>query len=226
MIKNQLPYPELNENIGLLDTKQKPTFFETPLKSDAFDMSDETKIDLISGHFNSILNILGLDLTDDSLKETPKRIAKMYVKEIFSGLNPANKPEPTLFENNYQYKQMLVEKNISVFSNCEHHFVPITGKAHVAYISNGKVIGLSKLNRIVQYFSQRPQVQERLTIQIAEEIKNVLQTDDVAVMIDASHHCVSSRGIRDISSTTITTEFSGKFKDAQTKNEFLKYIGL
>jgi GTP cyclohydrolase I len=226
MIKNQLPYPELNENIGLLDTKQKPTFFETPLKSDAFDMSDETKIDLISGHFNSILNILGLDLTDDSLKETPKRIAKMYVKEIFSGLNPANKPEPTLFENNYQYNQMLVEKNISVFSNCEHHFVPITGKAHVAYISNGKVIGLSKLNRIVQYFSQRPQVQERLTIQIAEEIKNVLQTDDVAVMIDASHHCVSSRGIRDISSTTITTEFSGKFKDAQTKNEFLKYIGL
>ncbi|RZJ78784.1 MAG: GTP cyclohydrolase I FolE, partial [Flavobacterium sp.] len=163
--------------------------------------------------------------TDDSLKDTPKRIAKMYVKEIFSGLNPANKPIPTLFENPYQYKEMLVEKNIEIFSNCEHHFVPITGKAHVAYISNGKVIGLSKLNRIVRYYSQRPQVQERLTIQIAEEIKRVMGTADVAVMIDANHHCVSSRGIRDSGSTTITTSFSGKFKEQATKDEFLKYIG-
>lgn len=204
---------------------EKKISFETPLKPNAFELNDEEKIELITGHFNNILNILGLDLTDDSLKDTPKRIAKMYVKEIFSGLNPANKPIPTLFENPYQYKEMLVEKNIEIFSNCEHHFVPITGKAHVAYISNGKVIGLSKLNRIVRYYSQRPQVQERLTIQIAEEIKRVMGTEDVAVMIDASHHCVSSRGIRDSGSTTITTSFNGKFKEQATKNEFLKYIG-
>jgi GTP cyclohydrolase IA len=204
---------------------EKKISFETPLKPNAFELNDEEKIELITGHFNNILNILGLDLTDDSLKDTPKRIAKMYVKEIFSGLNPANKPIPTLFENPYQYKEMLVEKNIEIFSNCEHHFVPITGKAHVAYISNGKVIGLSKLNRIVRYYSQRPQVQERLTIQIAEEIKRVMGTADVAVMIDASHHCVSSRGIRDSGSTTITTSFSGKFKEQATKDEFLKYIG-
>ncbi|RZJ80880.1 MAG: GTP cyclohydrolase I FolE [Flavobacterium sp.] len=204
---------------------EKKISFETPLKPNAFELNDDEKIELITGHFNNILNILGLDLTDDSLKDTPKRIAKMYVKEIFSGLNPANKPIPTLFENPYQYKEMLVEKNIEIFSNCEHHFVPITGKAHVAYISNGKVIGLSKLNRIVRYYSQRPQVQERLTIQIAEEIKRVMGTEDVAVMIDASHHCVSSRGIRDSGSTTITTSFNGKFKEQETKNEFLKYIG-
>ncbi|GGI23389.1 GTP cyclohydrolase I FolE [Pedobacter mendelii] len=199
--------------------------FRTPLKSNAFEMDDESKISLISDHFTSILNILGLDLTDDSLKGTPDRIAKMYVKEIFSGLNPANKPVPTLFDNHYRYSEMLVEKNIAVFSNCEHHFVPITGKAHVAYISKGKVIGLSKLNRIVQYYSRRPQVQERLTIQIAEEIKRVMETDDVAVMIDANHHCVSSRGIQDIGSSTITTSFSGKFKNVDTRNEFLRYIG-
>jgi GTP cyclohydrolase IA len=204
---------------------EKKISFETPLKPNAFELNDEEKIELITGHFSNILNILGLDLTDDSLKDTPKRIAKMYVKEIFSGLNPANKPIPTLFENPYQYKEMLVEKNIEIFSNCEHHFVPITGKAHVAYISNGKVIGLSKLNRIVRYYSQRPQVQERLTIQIAEEMKRVMGTADVAVMIDASHHCVSSRGIRDSGSTTITTSFSGKFKEQATKDEFLKYIG-
>ena len=204
---------------------EKKISFETPLKPNAFELNDEEKIELITGHFSNILNILGLDLTDDSLKDTPKRIAKMYVKEIFSGLNPANKPIPTLFENPYQYKEMLVEKNIEIFSNCEHHFVPITGKAHVAYISNGKVIGLSKLNRIVRYYSQRPQVQERLTIQIAEEIKRVMGSADVAVMIDASHHCVSSRGIRDSGSTTITTSFSGKFKEQATKDEFLKYIG-
>ncbi|MCX2574096.1 GTP cyclohydrolase I FolE [Pedobacter sandarakinus] len=198
--------------------------FETPIKSDAFDINDDRKIELIAEHFEGILNILGLDLTDDSLRDTPNRIAKMYVKEIFSGLNPANKPKPTLFKNPYRYNEMLVEKNIAVFSNCEHHFVPITGKAHVAYISNGTVIGLSKLNRIVQYFSQRPQVQERLTIQIAEEIKRVMGTSDVAVMIDASHHCVSSRGIRDIGSATITTSYGGKFLEPETKNEFLKYV--
>jgi len=199
--------------------------YDSPLRNDAFDLDDDTKIKMITGHFSSILDILGLDLQDDSLKGTPQRIAKMYVKEIFSGLNPANKPIPTLFENPYQYNEMLVEKNIGVFSNCEHHFVPIVGKAHVAYISNGKVIGLSKLNRIVQYFSQRPQVQERLTIQIAEEIKGIMGTADVAVVIDASHHCVSSRGIRDAGSTTITSSYSGKFKEKDTRNEFLNSIG-
>ena len=199
--------------------------FDTPLRADAFELDDETKIELIEKHFAGIMQVLGMDLNDDSLKDTPKRVAKMYVKEIFSGLNPLNKPKPTLFKNPFRYNQMLVEKNIAVFSNCEHHFVPIVGKAHVAYISNGEVIGLSKLNRIVQYCSQRPQVQERLTIQIANLIKEALGTTDVAVVIDAHHHCVSSRGIKDAGSTTITAEYSGKFLEPETKNEFLKYIG-
>ena len=216
----------MTEELNILERDLKLFDFATPLEEDAFEMDEDTKISLITDHFTSILNILGLDLTDDSLKGTPKRIAKMYVKEIFSGLNPANKPVPTLFSNPYQYKEMLVEKNIAVFSNCEHHFVPITGKAHVAYISNGTVIGLSKLNRIVQYYSQRPQVQERLTIQICEEIKAAMGIEDVAVMIDANHHCVSSRGIRDAGSSTITTSFSGKFLEQDTKNEFLKYVGV
>jgi GTP cyclohydrolase I len=209
-----------------LDNDHYSTTIDTPLRADAFELDDETKIELIEKHFKGIMNILGLDLDDDSLKDTPKRVAKMYVKEIFSGLNPANKPVPTLFQNPFKYNQMLVEKNIAVFSNCEHHFVPIVGKAHVAYISNGQVIGLSKLNRIVQYCSQRPQIQERLTIQIANEIKEALKTDDVAVIIDAHHHCVSSRGIRDHNSSTLTAEYSGKFLDADVKNEFLKYIGV
>jgi GTP cyclohydrolase I len=199
--------------------------FNTPLRPDAFEMDDSTKIELISKYFANIMDVLGLDLDDDSLKDTPKRVAKMYVKEIFSGLNPANKPIPTLFNNQFQYNQMLVERNIAVFSNCEHHFVPIVGKAHVAYISNGKVIGLSKLNRIVQYCSQRPQVQERLTMQIANMLKEALGTEDVAVIIDAHHHCVSSRGVRDAGSTTLTAEYGGKFLIAETKNEFLKHVG-
>ena len=193
-------------------------------KEATFRLDDDTKIELIAKHFSSIMEVLGLDLEDDSLKDTPKRVAKMYVKEIFSGLNPANKPIPTLFKNQYQYKQMLVERNIMVFSNCEHHFVPIVGKAHVAYISNGQVIGLSKLNRIVQYCAQRPQVQERLTMQIAEMLKEALGTEDVAVIIDAHHHCVSSRGIRDVGSTTLTAEYCGQFLISETKNEFLKHI--
>lgn len=211
----------------LTDLQHKPSAFsfDTPLRPDAFEMDDDTKMELIAKHFTSIMQVLGLDLDDDSLKDTPKRVAKMYVKEIFSGLNPANKPEPTLFNNPYNYNQMLVERNISVFSNCEHHFVPIVGKAHVAYISNGQVIGLSKLNRIVQYCAQRPQVQERLTIQIANMLKEALQTEDVAVIIDAHHHCVSSRGIKDAGSSTLTAEYSGKFLTAETKSEFLKYIG-
>lgn len=202
------------------------TSIETPLREDAFDLDDDLKVELIEEKFRDIMTILGLDLNDDSLKGTPHRVAKMYVKEIFSGLNPANQPKIALFENKYQYNEMLVEKDITFFSNCEHHFVPIMGKAHVAYISNGKVIGLSKINRIVQYFSKRPQVQERLTIQIANYLKEALQTEDVAVVIDASHLCVSSRGIQDITSSTVTSSYQGKFKEDQTRNEFLKYVGI
>ncbi|MEP2349495.1 MAG: GTP cyclohydrolase I FolE, partial [Algoriphagus sp.] len=194
---------------------------------DAFVMDDELKIELIEKHFREIMHIMGLDLTDDSLKGTPHRVAKMYVKEVFSGLDPKNKPVAKLFENKYKYSEMLVEKNITFFSHCEHHFVPIHGKAHVAYISNGSVIGLSKINRIVQYFSQRPQVQERLTMQIGNELIEALGTDDVAVIMDADHMCVSSRGVKDTSSSTLTSFYSGKFeKDEQTRNEFLKYISL
>lgn len=200
------------------------TSSETPLRADAFVLDDALKIELIEKHFKEIMHLLGLDLTDDSLKDTPKRVAKMYVNEIFSGLNPANKPDIKLFENKYRYQEMLVEKNITFFSNCEHHFVPIFGKAHVAYISSGKVIGLSKLNRIVQYFAKRPQVQERLTVQIANELKIILETDDVAIYLDAAHLCVSSRGVGDVNSTTITSHYSGKFLNHGTRAEFLEAI--
>jgi GTP cyclohydrolase I len=183
----------------------------TPMKKDAFKLSDKEKKEKIEILFSEIMDVIGLDLTDDSLSGTPKRVAKMYIEEIFSGLNPMNKPKIALFDNKYQYNQMLVEKNITFYSNCEHHFVPIIGKAHVAYISSGKVIGLSKLNRIVQYFAKRPQVQERLTNQIAEELKEVLHTNDVAVIIDAKHLCVSSRGIKDETSSTVTSYFGGIF---------------
>ncbi len=200
--------------------------YNTPLRSDAFELSDVEKVAKIELHFREIMETLGLDLTDDSLKGTPLRVAKMYVKEIFGGLNPANKPKATLFENKYKYNEMLVEKDISFYSNCEHHFVPIFGKAHVAYISSGKVIGLSKLNRIVQYFAKRPQVQERLTVQIAKELEDILETPDVAVVMDAKHLCVASRGVQDDTSTTVTAYYGGKFQEADTKNEFLKYLEL
>jgi GTP cyclohydrolase I len=200
------------------------TSADTPIRADAFEMSDSEKMKIIAAHFKEIMQTLGLDLTDDSLKGTPERVAKMYVKEIFSGLDPKNKPTISLFDNKYKYNEMLIEKNITLYSNCEHHFVPIVGKAHVAYISNGKVIGLSKINRIVQYFSRRPQVQERLTMQIAQELKNILQTEDVAVVIDAKHLCVSSRGIQDDTSATITSHFSGKFLQDKTREEFLRHI--
>lgn len=199
---------------------------ETPLRADAFELDDNLKIDLIEEHFREIMTILGLDLADDSLKGTPRRVAKMYVNETFKGLNPANKPSTTLFDNKYQYNQMLVERDITVQSYCEHHFVPIIGRAHVAYISSGKVIGLSKLNRIVQHFAKRPQVQERLTMQIADELKKALQTDDVAVIIDAAHLCVSTRGVNDTASSTLTAAYSGKFDNEATKQEFLKYVGM
>ena len=202
------------------------TSVDTPLRKDAFDRSDAEKIEQIAQHFGHIMDILGLDRTDDSLSGTPKRVAKMYVQEIFSGLNPANFPDVKLFENKYQYNQMLVEKNILFYSNCEHHFVPIIGKAHVAYISGGKVIGLSKINRLVQHFAKRPQVQERLTMQITKALQEALETQDVAVVIDATHLCVSSRGVKDVNSSTVTANFCGQFENESTKNEFLKYIGL
>ncbi|WP_452220913.1 GTP cyclohydrolase I FolE [Lacinutrix salivirga] len=200
------------------------TGLETPLKADAFKLSDDEKKKRIAILFEEIMDVMGLDLTDDSLKGTPKRVAKMYIDEIFSGLNPKNKPKIALFDNKYQYNQMLVEKNITFYSNCEHHFVPIIGKAHVAYISSGKVIGLSKLNRIVQYYAKRPQVQERLTNQIAEELKATLKTDDVAVIIDAKHLCVSSRGIKDESSATVTTFYGGQFNSPEKIAELQNYL--
>lgn len=203
------------------------TSVDTPLRPDAFELDDKTKISLITDHFEQIMHILGLDLTDDSLQGTPHRVAKMYVKEIFSGLNPENKPEVRTFENNYKYKEMLVEKDITFYSQCEHHFVPIIGKAHVAYISSGRVVGLSKLNRIVQYYARRPQVQERMTRQIAEELKKSLNTEDVAVVLAADHLCVASRGVQDTGSRTITADYSGRFEsDPKTKEEFLKYLEL
>ncbi len=236
-----LSTPPINGN-GFAHTKQKKTIdemqlidtigdehiatsFDTPMRADAFLMSDETKIAAIEKHFAEIMNILGLDLNDDSLRGTPHRVAKMYVKEVFSGLNPKNKPDVKLFDNKYKYNEMLVEKDITFYSNCEHHFVPIIGKAHIAYVANGKVIGLSKLNRIVQYFAKRPQVQERLTVQIAEELKRVLQSEDVAVVIDAVHLCVSSRGVQDVNSSTVTAAYHGKFQNEATRAEFLKYVG-
>jgi GTP cyclohydrolase IA len=206
--------------------EHKASSVETPLRSDAFDKTDDEKIAAIEPHFRAIMEILGMDLNDDSLRGTPLRVAKMYVKELFQGLNPANMPSMTLFENKFQYNEMLVEKNINFYTNCEHHFVPFFGKAHVAYISSGKVIGLSKLNRLVEYFSKRPQVQERLTMQIGKALQTVLQTQDVAVMMDAKHLCVSSRGVKDDSSNTITSFFGGKFQEENTKLEFLKYIEL
>ncbi|MDN5349068.1 MAG: cyclohydrolase [Bacteroidales bacterium] len=199
---------------------------ETPMRADAFLQSDEAKIATIEKHFEQIMETMGLDLSDDSLRGTPHRVAKMFVKEIFHGLNPENKPKVSVFENKFRYGQMLVEKNITLKSTCEHHFLPIMGKAHVAYISSGTVIGLSKINRIVDYFARRPQVQERLTVQIVEELKKVLKTDDVALVIEAHHMCVASRGIQDEGSTTVTTNYSGAFKNEKTLKEFLTYIGI
>lgn len=202
------------------------TSIDTPMREDAFVLSDEQKIATIEVKFREIMETLGLDLRDDSLNGTPHRVAKMFVQEIFSGLNPGNSPKISVFENKFQYGEMLVEKNINLNSTCEHHFLPIVGKAHVAYVSTGEVIGLSKINRIVDFFSRRPQVQERLTVQIASELRRILKTEDIAVVIDAKHMCVSSRGIEDESSSTITAEYSGVFKRQDRKDEFLKYIAL
>ncbi|MFD1294424.1 GTP cyclohydrolase I FolE [Lutibacter holmesii] len=202
------------------------TGIETPLKADAFLLSDTEKKEKIADLFAQIMGVMGLDLEDDSLKGTPKRVAKMYIDEIFSGLNPENKPKIALFDNKYKYNQMLVEKNIQFYSNCEHHFVPIFGKVHVAYVSSGKVIGLSKINRIVQYFANRPQVQERLTNQIAMELSAILETDDIAVIIDAKHLCVASRGIKDDSSATVTSFYGGVFNKPEKIVELQNYLKL
>ena len=198
----------------------------TPLRDDAFKLTNDEKIDIIKDDVRHIMETLGLDLTDDSLKGTPNRVAKMFVKEIFGGLNPNKKPKASTFDNKYKYGEMLVEKNITVYSTCEHHLLPIVGKAHVAYISKGTVVGLSKMNRIVDYYAKRPQVQERLTIQIVKELQEVLGTKDVACVIDAKHLCVNSRGIRDVDCSTVTSEFGGKFKEKDTRREFLDYIKL
>jgi len=200
------------------------TSIDTPLRKDAFKLDDELKIELIEKNFKEIMHILGLDLSDESLKDTPRRVAKMYVKEIFNGLNPDNKPQPTLFENKFKFKELLIEKNITIYSYCEHHFVPIIGKAHIAYFPNNHVIGLSKLNRIARYYAKRPQVQERLTVQIANELKETLQTDDVAVIIDADHLCVASRGVNDVNSSTITSSYHGKFLNDEIRKEFISHI--
>ena len=216
----------LSDQIDEIGDQHQGISRETPLRSDAFEMSNPEKMLLIEEKIQDVLSILGMDLTDDSLKGTPRRVAKMFVYEIFSGLHPDNKPTASTFENKYKYGEMLVEKNITLYSTCEHHLLPIVGKAHVAYISNGTVVGLSKMNRIVDYFAKRPQVQERMTLQIIEELKKILNTENVACVIDAKHLCVNSRGIGDISSSTVTSEFGGRFKEKEIKREFLDYIKL
>ena len=216
----------IRESIDKFDDDHLSASLTTPIRDDAFDMSDQEKISLIRDNVEKILHTIGMDLNDDSIKGTPDRVAKMFVNEIFSGLNPKNKPKSSTFENKYKYGEILIEKNITLYSTCEHHLLPIYGKAHVGYISNGNVVGLSKMNRIVDYFSRRPQVQERLTLQIVEELQKVLNTKDVACVIDAKHMCVNSRGINDISSSTITSEFGGKFNNKQTKREFLDFLKI
>lgn len=220
--KNGMSY----ENIDEIGENHIGTSANTPLREDAFELSDQEKIERIQDNVRDILNTLGMDLEDDSLKGTPKRVAKAFVNELFGGLNPANKPKLSTFDNNYKYGEMLVEKNIVVYSTCEHHLLPIVGRAHVAYISKGKVIGLSKMNRIVEHFAKRPQVQERLTMQVVQALQEALGTEDVACVIDAKHLCVNSRGIKDIESSTVTAEYGGVFKNRDTKREFLDYIKL
>ena len=217
---------ELKTIEDIIGDSHLSTSEDTPLRDDAFELTDSEKIEIIEKRVADILYTLGMDMTDDSLKGTPKRVAKMYVNEIFSGLNPKNKPKASTFDNKYKYGEILVEKNITLYSTCEHHLLPIVGKAHIAYISNGNVVGLSKMNRIVQFYAQRPQVQERLTIQIVRELQQVLNTKDVACVIDAKHLCVNQRGIKDIASSTVTCEFGGVFKNQDKKQEFLDYIKL
>lgn len=214
----------LEEEFDLIGDDHFASSPETPIRDDAFEISDEEKISIIEKNVYNILETLGMDLTDDSLKGTPKRVAKAWVNELFGGLKPEKMPKTSTFDNKYSYTEMLVEKNITVYSTCEHHLLPIIGKAHVAYFSKGTVIGLSKMNRIVDYFAKRPQVQERLTMQVVKALQKALGTEDVACVIDAKHLCVNSRGIRDVDCSTVTAEFGGKFKDKNVKREFLDYI--
>ena len=219
-----MKYNKFLEDLELIDQDHKNYSIETPLREDAFEISDDEKISKIEKNVREILDTLGMDMTDDSLKGTPLRVAKAYVKELFGGLNPKNLPSSSTFDNKYKYGEMLVEKNITVFSTCEHHLLPIYGKAHAAYFAKDEVVGLSKMNRIVDYYSRRPQVQERLNIQIVKALQKILKTDDVACIIDAKHMCVNSRGIRHIDCSTVTGDFGGKFKDKLIKREFLDYI--
>lgn len=212
------------EQADILGDNHIGTSAQTPLRSDAFARTDDQKIETISFHYQKIMEELGLDLADDSLSGTPYRVAKMYVKELFSGLDPKNKPKISVFDNKYQYSKMLIESDITFNSSCEHHFLPIIGKAHIGYISSGKVIGLSKMNRIVEYYGRRPQVQERMTMQIFNELKTALQTDDVIVVVEAEHLCVSTRGVNDKSSKTTTLEYGGQFGDNQIRKDFFKMI--
>jgi GTP cyclohydrolase I len=216
----------ISDSLDQIGDDHFSTSSENPIREDAFEMPDEEKINVIKNHVKAILETLGMDLTDDSLKGTPLRVAKMYVNEIFGGLHPDKKPKASTFDNSYKYGEMLVEKNITLYSTCEHHLLPIIGKAHVAYVSNGTVVGLSKMNRIVEYYASRPQVQERLTLQIVKELQKVLGTKNVACVVDAKHLCVNSRGIKDVASSTVTSEFSGIFRSEDKKREFLDYIQL
>ena len=227
----QISYSKMNDNkntdyVDEIGDNHISTSTENPMRADAFKLSNAEKIEKINHHVHQIMETLGLDMTDDSLRGTPQRVAKMYVNEIFSGLDPKIKPKASTFDNHYKYGEMLVEKNITVYSTCEHHLLPIVGRAHVAYISSGKVVGLSKMNRIVNHFARRPQVQERLTMQIVKELQIALNTKDVACIIDAKHLCVNSRGINDIESSTVTSEYGGKFKDENVRKELLNYIQL
>lgn len=213
-----------NQDAEIIGDDHIGTAVQTPLRDDAFDLSDDEKIEKIQEHFAEIMKTLGLDLTDESLSGTPYRVAKMYVNEIFQGLNPKNRPDAKKFGNKYEYGDLVVVKNINVTSFCEHHFLPFLGKAHVAYKSSGRVIGLSKINRMVDYYSRRPQVQERLTLQIADELQGALETEDVAVFVESKHFCVSTRGIKDRESSTVTTEYRGDFKEEITQQRFIDYI--
>ena len=216
----------MNQTIDEMGDDHISSSANNPMRPDAFDLTEKEKIASIEKDIAHILHTLGMDLTDDSLNGTPLRVAKMFVEEIFGGLNPKRKPKLSTFDNSYKYGEMLVEKNITLYSTCEHHLLPIVGRAHVAYISNGKVIGLSKMNRIVEYYAKRPQVQERLNMQIVQALQKALGTEDVACIIDAKHLCVNSRGVGDITSSTVTAEYGGKFKEDSVKRELLDYIQL
>jgi len=212
------------KEIEIIGDNHISSSIETPMLPNAFDRSDDEKIKKIQHHFGKIMEELGLDLSDDSLSGTPYRFAKMYVKELFYGLNPKNRPKVSTFDNKYGYQKLLVEQNITIDSACEHHFLPIIGTAHVGYIPKDKVVGLSKINRLVDYYSHRPQVQERLCLQILKDLQQTLGTEDVIVVINAKHLCVSSRGIKDKSSFTTTVEYGGQFKESSLRNEFFGII--